>query len=1731
MANNDGAITTSEILVSDGSIDKVINDVERAIDTLMSLRDAVHTVAGKVRHDMERMSGATSEGREYFGMLVEEAERLKRGYTGLNAGIDKMQGMVDRLTMAWTKNGQMTKDQVKFLEQVNAKIGVFRENLAEVAGEIYETDDEGNKMMRKLGDMGIETMRELTGSIAGVQNEVNDAVTSLTPLLGILDKIGKATAKDNAVYAEYEKQLAAIVEKEKERMAVGDQKSRRMTRAEERFGEAGSMDSMAATEMNLFSAKIEERQKAEAQYINATKGSLEEMRAELKLELIDIAELDKDSQAFLDKAENIKRLMSEIKTAESAYTGKAVSTVDAAPDSLFGMEQRLKAAYDEFGRMSHGSIEAKDKIEEIRQLEAAIKSVKEELKGVKMPDFNLPTQVDINSSLDTIRTRLREINEEYSKMNKQERESARGASLRQEGIDLKLRETEINAVIQAEERLNAAERIKVQLEAQLQASGHAKAVTYQELALQAEYYQAVLETLNPKNEDERMRIDEVTASLQENRKEMVKMQSTMGMSVRTADAYGRTWNGLRYQVGQVVREMPSMAISANTFFLAISNNIPMLVDEIKLLQEKNKDLQRDGEDTVSVFKEVLTSLWSFNTLIVVILSLLSYYGEDVKRWVKSLWSGVSELKTIGEAWASVAENVEDAGKSYAKQVYNIAHLSALWKKEVTNSGKLNFLKKFREELDSTGLSIKTISQAEEILVKNTKEVINSFANMTLSKAAENLATEEFTKLISTQATAVSEMIKGGLEIKVVDENGQEILRPLDPGDIQLLKEYYDKYRKDISEYEEVASGTGYGSSFNTRSRRKSERKIITETVQRMLDEGVVKGMKAANMFGRNGLSGLFVDLFNADDYFANAQMYTELGISMAEKRDAMLKKYGIERNTKKQGGTGQPSDLTHQQNAMKTWAEDANADAKNANMLNEADKKRAKALDDLNKKRNEARTKLADIAKLEEKIRKGEGEVKDKTPQQALNELASNRKDIMESLEEYKKQELKIENDYNLDILTAKQKADKDIFNAEKHNATAIKEFELKQDKERFELMIALAKEKGDTFGKEVLEGAKRAIVIINRQLKELDIDKRLAELKRANEVLKMAMTTGYLPGYKDKNLLHPSLSSYEQGYERNKSENLQALMAFEKEYNPVREKRNNLLEEEKRLQEELTVLMKKRTMVGNEEDNFNNILETGVEAWDKDVTDKREIFTKAINKIQNRLFSLRKELIPVNSQFEVLTNHFYTLLEDVGMDMGSDLTTAFKEQIKEFYKSILIAPKDLQKNLAIELQTIENAREQALLENKSEKVAVEDRKDEAVINLYYDKQRMLKQGEYALKIHEQEQNYAKSEFDTRIQNAFSIAEFELEQEEKTINKKLELFKQGLIEMTNEEANALRNRLILIEREKQKHNLMGAIAQHGVLGGLMMNTYKKKKVTNTETGETSTIESPVFSDESIDAAKTWAEETVNYIQEVIQAYADLAAAAVSAAEKQVSAAQSALDAEMEARANGYANNVAAARAELQLQKANLAEKKRMQESAAKTQEAVNSVTQASSLVTSAAQIFQAFSGIPIVGVPLAIAMIGTMFGAFTFAKIQAAQAAKASQQYGEGGLEFLEGGSHASGNDIDLGISNRRGKRMRAEGGEAMAVINKRNTRRYRKILPQIVDSLNKGTFESKYLRAFDGNDGLLMSVNSNSQVDLSKVEEGLQVLQKQNETKYTPLPDGNLIMKYKNVTRYIRRA
>lgn len=506
----------------------------------------------------------------------------------------------------------------------------------------------------------------------------------------------------------------------------------------------------------------------------------------------------------------------------------------------------------------------------------------------------------------------------------------------------------------------------------------------------------------------------------------------------------------------------------------------------------------------------------------------------------------------------------------------------------------------------------------------------------------------------------------------------------------------------------------------------------------------------------------------------------------------------------------------------------------------------------------------------------------------------------------------------------------------------------------------------------------------------------------------------------------------------------------------------------------------------------IQKILNGQDEKYKKLTESQKETAIKALEDIENAIENKQKGL---------------TLSLDL---LNIDVEIQKAEQLLELLElEGEVSKKGSYEELSNSLKRLDVERQIALLKNAQLPEA--KRQPTSAINASFDKQKAITVGSFNMSSFDEQQALDEAVFNEVKRSETEITRFKLEQEKARWQEQIRLAEAGGLDWSQAQIDAAKATVKGIDRElSELDDFIKNIDKKG-LGGTL-------------------LEKLGFDDDQIDALKDAVNIVIEQLQSIMDAEVELAEQAVEAAEARVEAAQKAYDAEVEARNNGYANNVATAKKELEQEKKNQQEKQKMLQAAQKRQEAMNTVTQASSLVTASANLWSSFSSIPIVGPALALAAIATMWTSFAVAKIKAKQVtASQSDEYGEGGLEFLEGGSHASGDDIDLGVKNKKKRRMRAEGGEALAIISKKRTRKYKKILPDVINSLNKGTFEDKYLNAFASSDGLNISLNSNGSVDLSKIEDDVRSIRKQSETKYYTLPNGTVVIQHKNVKRIIK--
>lgn len=263
-----------------------------------------------------------------------------------------------------------------------------------------------------------------------------------------------------------------------------------------------------------------------------------------------------------------------------------------------------------------------------------------------------------------------------------------------------------------------------------------------------------------------------------------ELDASMGVHTRKVGDYASGFNMLGFQIQQVARELPSLAYGPQIFFSAISNNLPMLADEIARAKKSVDELKKAGQTFTPVWKQIASSIFSWQTLLVAGVTVLTLYGKEITNWVASLFKG----KTTIDASAAALERFNSA----------MAQGSVSAQSELT---KLNLL--YRA---ATDLSRPYEERAEA--VKKLQDIYPAyFGNM----AAEQVMVGNAVGAYENLRDAIIEVAEAKAAQELITEDKKSIARIKKTGNAytnysNALKEYRKEYDKAIQTYMDLGQG-------------------------------------------------------------------------------------------------------------------------------------------------------------------------------------------------------------------------------------------------------------------------------------------------------------------------------------------------------------------------------------------------------------------------------------------------------------------------------------------------------------------------------------------------------------------------------------------------------------------------------------------------------------------------------------------------------------------------------------------------------------------------------------------------------------------------------------------------------------------------------------------------------------------------------------------------------------
>lgn len=244
---------------------------------------------------------------------------------------------------------------------------------------------------------------------------------------------------------------------------------------------------------------------------------------------------------------------------------------------------------------------------------------------------------------------------------------------------------------------------------------------------------------------------------EEQLKKIADLQTKLQQAQATMQQYGaatqRTFNGLGFSIQQIAKELPSLAMGPQMFFLAISNNLPIFTDELARARKEYQLLTEAGKSATPVWKQVISSLFSWQTALSALPAVLVVLGPQIAEFFQSFFTGKEKIDSATEALENINKELESSNANYGANVVTLRTLSEEYKKLTDDKSRLEWIKENKSEFDKLGISVNDLSDAEKAFVNDTADVIEAFRLRAYAAAAQKLAEEKYSEAIQKRHEA------------------------------------------------------------------------------------------------------------------------------------------------------------------------------------------------------------------------------------------------------------------------------------------------------------------------------------------------------------------------------------------------------------------------------------------------------------------------------------------------------------------------------------------------------------------------------------------------------------------------------------------------------------------------------------------------------------------------------------------------------------------------------------------------------------------------------------------------------------------------------------------------------------------------------------------------------------------------------------------------------------------
>lgn len=295
-----------------------------------------------------------------------------------------------------------------------------------------------------------------------------------------------------------------------------------------------------------------------------------------------------------------------------------------------------------------------------------------------------------------------------------------------------------------------------------------------------------------------------------------EIDAQFGNYQRNVGNYASSWNGLNVQTQQLLRELPSLTVSFNQFFLAISNNLPMFADELRRASEEFKRMKAEGLTAIPVWKQLLGSIFSWQAALAIGITLLSAYGSEIVKWVGSLFKAEKASDKI----ISSQDKLRIAQKrAIHDTMEERIQLGLLYKAATDNNRSITERIAAANELKNISPKLFDNYTKERIMIGDAKDAYKLLTDQIIAtakakrimgeitKAATNYEESEFKRLnqvytVEKARAEYQKFVEAGLSRT---EAGIDAKKKLEAEEtiLKALKEQSNEYKNQINDLEKL----------------------------------------------------------------------------------------------------------------------------------------------------------------------------------------------------------------------------------------------------------------------------------------------------------------------------------------------------------------------------------------------------------------------------------------------------------------------------------------------------------------------------------------------------------------------------------------------------------------------------------------------------------------------------------------------------------------------------------------------------------------------------------------------------------------------------------------------------------------------------------------------------------------------------------------------------------------